>query len=457
VPDAAERLAFTACLAAVADDATSPIRLVLSIRSDFLDRVLEDPRFMAELSQGLVFLHAPGVEGLKDAIVQPAELAGFHFESPRIVEDMLGHLSGASGALPLLQFCATKLWDHRDRSRQLLTQAAYDGIGGVAGALASHADAVLRRVPPQSVPLVRAIFLRLVTPDRTRAIVPMEELLELSKRPRELQSLVDELVAARLLVVETGGSGRMVELVHESLMHTWPTLKRWLEESGEDEAFLAQVRSTTRHWQQTGRDANLLWRGALADEAARFLARYHGDIGDAQREFLLAVTAQRTREARVRRAWLLGGGAFLAVLLTVSWVALAVIQRARAEAQTQASAALSAEAEARANLAAAQRKEQERAQATAQAEKANAELSQKQRELVLALEHAQTAANAARAAEHNAKTHASEALDARQVADEARARADKARGEVADLLARERDRAKRLEEQLGSAVIDTLK
>src|SRR6185436_7967292 len=51
VPDARERRAFTAALSAVADDVTSPIRLVISIRSDFLDRVPEDPQFMAELGQ----------------------------------------------------------------------------------------------------------------------------------------------------------------------------------------------------------------------------------------------------------------------------------------------------------------------------------------------------------------------------------------------------------------------
>jgi len=100
VPDPVERTAFTASLAAVADDPTSPIRLVISIRSDFLDRVPEDPRFMAELSQGLVFLNSPGTEGLREAIVSPAELAGYRFESTAIVDDMIKHLATTSGALP---------------------------------------------------------------------------------------------------------------------------------------------------------------------------------------------------------------------------------------------------------------------------------------------------------------------------------------------------------------------
>lgn len=60
---------------------TSPLRVALSIRSDFLDRVSEDERFMAELSQGLVFVTSPGREDLQDALVQPAQMAGYQFEN----------------------------------------------------------------------------------------------------------------------------------------------------------------------------------------------------------------------------------------------------------------------------------------------------------------------------------------------------------------------------------------
>ena len=69
VADPEIRLAFTACLAAVADDATSPLRVVVSMRSDFLDRVAEDASFMNELMQGLFFLGPPNRAGLRDARV----------------------------------------------------------------------------------------------------------------------------------------------------------------------------------------------------------------------------------------------------------------------------------------------------------------------------------------------------------------------------------------------------
>ncbi len=464
VPDAAERLAFTACLAGVADDATAPIRLVLSIRSDFLDRVPEDPQFMAELNQGLVFLGSPGLEGLKEAIVQPAELAGYKFESPAIIEDMLGHLATTQGALPLLQFSAQKLWENRDPARKLLTKFAYEAIGGVAGALASHAEAVLAKLPQPKLQIVRSILLRLVTPDRTRAIVSMDELDELSSNKAELHALVDELVQARLLVVQTGSGVATVEIVHESLLHSWPTLKRWLEETSEDSAFIEQLRNAARAWANHDNDPNLLWRGELADEASRFQRRHKGELADNQKAYLEAVIAFGIREARQQRVITIGAVVVLSMMVAASAVALVIIQSARSEAQEKAIVATAAENKAMEALEAAQTKEKERAVAqaeatamAAEAQKAAAELRVKQQELLDALAASEKATAAAKTAEGRAVKNASEALDARKRSEEAKRRADAARQEVQGLLAKEKDRASRLEEQLGSPVIDTLK
>ncbi|HEY1552245.1 MAG TPA: serine/threonine-protein kinase, partial [Kofleriaceae bacterium] len=66
VVDPAERLAYTACLAAAADDSAAPVRVVVSMRSDFLDRAVEDPRFLGELTRGLVFLQPLGSAALRD-------------------------------------------------------------------------------------------------------------------------------------------------------------------------------------------------------------------------------------------------------------------------------------------------------------------------------------------------------------------------------------------------------
>jgi eukaryotic-like serine/threonine-protein kinase len=277
----------------------------------------------------LFFLTPPGRDGLRDALVQPAEMAGYHFENPEMVEEMLSHLETTPGALPLLQFAASKLWEAKDSTRKLLTQNAYNAMGGIAGALASHADSVLAELSPQSQGLARQVFLRLITPERTRAIVSLSELSELSPGTGDVQRLVDHLTAARLLVGNTSADaqGSTVEVVHESLIHSWPALKRWLDETQEDSQFVEQMRVAAKQWQAKGRDPGLLWRGETADEAMRWVKRNKALIPQSQKAFLDAVIDQATRAERRKRTFTIGLVAFLTVLLVAAAGALLAIRK----------------------------------------------------------------------------------------------------------------------------------
>jgi hypothetical protein len=473
VSDPEERAAFTACLAAVADDATSPLRVVLSIRSDFLDRVAEDPGFVNELTQGLFFLGPPSREGLRDAITQPAEMAGFQFELPATVEDMLDHLETTPGALPLLQFAAAKLWETRDVARRLLTHQSYAQMGGVAGALASHADRFVADHGMQKAALIRALLLRLVTPERTRAIVPIAELRELSREVGEIQRLIDQMVDARLLVVQTleGGKGSTVEIIHESLVHGWPTLRRWLDENQDDAALVDQLRVAARQWQQKGFDAGLLWRGESADEAKKFRKRYKGPLSDVERGFLDAVVNFETAQARRRRMATIGGFVALSVIVVATMVALVIIQKSRAEAKDNLAQAEIAQQEAERNLEGMKKKEHERQLAEAakqqiaadkqvvdvKLDKSQEDLKVTNAELVKALAEATESAERAKRAQLRAEENARIAEKAQEEALASKDVAIKAKDDARRAFEKEHDRAERLVKQLGSTAIDTLK
>ncbi|MBV8759142.1 MAG: protein kinase [Deltaproteobacteria bacterium] len=471
--DAAERAAFTACLSAVADDATSPLRVVLSVRSDFLDRLAEDQVFLNELMQGLFFLGPPNRDGLRDAIVQPAELAGFRFELPATVEDMLDHLETTPGALPLLQFAAAKLWENRDTARRMLTHASYAQMGGVAGALASHADNVVQELGPSNHGLVRAILLRLVSPERTRAIVPMDELRELSREVGEVQRLVDQMVDARLLVVQTleGGKGSTVEIVHESLIVNWPTLRRWLDETQEDAALVDQLRTAARQWNAKGRSADLLWRGETADEAKKFKKRYKGPLSDVERSFLDEVISYEGAVQRRRRIATVAGFTGLTILMIAAMVTAVVIQRRGQEAKKNAEIAQQARKEAEDNLGALQRKEKERE--IAEAEKAKVEAAKQVVDVKLDQSQVDLAKSneELKAALEESKLNEERAKDQRRIAEENARQAEKAQGEaeaakdeiliqkgtVEALLRQEQERVRRLQTQIGSPIVDDLK
>jgi serine/threonine protein kinase len=473
VPDPEQRAAFTACLAGVADDATTPLRVVVSIRSDFLDRVVEDPHFMAELSSNLVFLPPPDRAGLQEALTQPAEIVGYRFENRDMIEHMLDTLESTPGALPLLQFAATRLWETRDTGKRMLTAASYESIGGIVGALASHAGAVVGSLPPAEQALARAVFQRLVTPERTRAITSIQELRALSPDPGKVQHLVDRLVGARLLVVQTGNEaeGATVEIVHESLIHSWPLLRRWLDEHEEDAVFLEQLRTVAKQWAGKERPPGLLWRGETLEEARRWHRRYQGALTPLQREYLQVAFALADRAARVKRLMIAGVIGFLILLVAASSVALVRIRRAEKLAQEQAAEAQRSARQVGEQLEQLQAKEREKTaaldkkeEAEAEADRAYEEVDLKQAALAEANERlraALAAAERARALAENESVRAHQALgeaeQAKAHAEDESTRAHRAteaeraaRAELERLLQKERERAERLERKLGT-------
>jgi len=456
------RQLFLAALLAAADDPSAPVRVVLSMRADFLDRLAGHKHVLAELTRGLFFLSAPDAENLRETLVRPAELAGYAFESPAIVEDMM-QMATSRGALPLLQFAATRLWDARDRERRLLTAAAYQAMGGVGGAFARHAEEVAASVPPQQQALLRTVMTRLVTPENTRAVVDHRELLSLGDG-REVQHIIDRLVRARLVHMHTdaaAGAGATVEIVHEVLITEWPTLRRWLEDSHALRGFVHELQQAARQWAARGRPADLVWRGATAQEALAVASRHVLDLSAAERDFLAAVQHQQSRG---RRARLFGFTAVFVVLgLVIAGGIVAVIRISAAEqiaqdkaqvAEDKAREAQKARAQVQAQLdtVRAAKDSQTAAELTAKeqqelADKATQSLDLSREELQHKnLELERTAAEA-RAAQQRAETLAREAAASAETARQATAAATKARDEANRLLKIEQERTRQLEQQ----------
>lgn len=364
--DSDERQAFIACIHGLADDPSSPLRVVIALRSDHLDKLADDRSFLSALTAGLVVLPALSEDGLRQALSRPLAREGYQFESENTLEQMLGALATTRVPLPLLQFTAAALWDARDEQRKLLTDASYRRVGGVAGALARHADAVIAGFSTRERQVARSICVRLVTRERTRAIVPVaafhdRQMARDSAHRIErdvLVSVLEHLADARLLLLETDtvADDATVELVHESLIEQWPTLGRWLDETNKDTQFIARVHAAATQWRAHNDSEDLLWRGAAARDAERWFAdrraeralerdaslEDNSDLGDGELDgtdidFLRAVIALAARARRRRRRLTMGGlASLLALALVVSYLAIRSAREAdRAERQAQ--------------------------------------------------------------------------------------------------------------------------
>ena len=174
------------------------MRVVLSMRADFLDRLAGHKHFLAELSRGLFFLTAPDHDNLRETLVRPAELAGYTFEDPWIVEDMMQAATSTRRAAAAVSSprrgCGTRAIAR--------AQAAHDRARTTrwaASAVRSRATPieVAAAVPPQSQMLLRAIMTRLVTPEGTRAVVDHNELLVAVERSRARSSASSTSSCAR--------------------------------------------------------------------------------------------------------------------------------------------------------------------------------------------------------------------------------------------------------------------
>ena len=168
----------------------------------------------------------------------------------------------------------------------------------------------------------------------------MDELRELSREVGEVQRLVDQMVDARLLVVQKleGGKGSTVEIVHESLIHGWPTLRRWLDETQEDAALVDSLRTAARQWTQKGRSPG--------PPVARRYRRRSEEVQEALQGPAVGCRARVPRRGRRatssrcskrRRSAVIAGFIGLGVLVIAAMVALVFIQKSRTEA-TQAGA-----------------------------------------------------------------------------------------------------------------------
>lgn len=360
-----ERDAFLQCLVAVADDPSSPVRVLVSIRHDFLDRVaLGSPMFADLISRGTVLVGPLDRRGLQRALTAPAEALSYRFESETLVAEMLDTLERTAGALPLLQFTASRLWAGRDIDGRVLTEASYRAFGGVEGALTSHADSIISSMTEAEKHWARVLILRLVTPERTRAIATRHELSEIGgTEGSNVERVLDKLVDARLLVVEsTRGGGSTVELVHESLIERWPRLGQWLDDADDYAQFRGRLRNAAKEWEAGGNSEGLVWRGDAAEETRRFW-KAHGEriateFNAREMAYINSVLEIDDRERRRRRRAIASGFVFLAVIvIIVSSLAVQSRREARRalagemEAQAQRNEARTQKAEADRNAA----------------------------------------------------------------------------------------------------------
>jgi WD40 repeat protein/DNA-binding SARP family transcriptional activator/class 3 adenylate cyclase len=311
--DESERSLFLEALRVAAADPESRLRIIVTLRADFYDRPLIYPRFGELLADRTEAVPPLSADELEQAIRGPIERIGVRPE-PGLVAEMIADVAHQPGALPLLQYALTELFEHREDDR--LTLTAYRELGGITGALSARAEHIYEAFDQRARLAAKQTFLRLVTLGEgrqdTRRRVARSELDDLEVEREAIDNVIDTFGRHRLLTFDREPSTRepTVEIAHEALLSAWGRLRTWIDDARED---LRQERGLARaaaEWRGSDGDRSFLVRGARLEQLEAWAGVTDLAIGRPERAYLKASVDQRDREReeeerrREREAWI---------------------------------------------------------------------------------------------------------------------------------------------------------
>ena len=265
-----ERVHFLNLIRESVTDGRSRVRVVVTLRADYYDRPLQYPDF-GELIRNRVETVLPlGAEELERAIREPANRVGVTFDDG-LVSRIVSDVNYQPGALPLLQYALTELFERRDGRK--LTMEAYQEIGGTGGALAKRADEIYLEGNETGQELVRQLYLRLVTlgegAEDTRRRVERSELLAITPDTGLMDEIIDFYAQSRLLSLDNDPSTRRptVEVAHEAILREWDRLRGWLNESRDDIRQERLIAQAAEAWYGNDQDESYLLTGNRLEQA----------------------------------------------------------------------------------------------------------------------------------------------------------------------------------------------
>jgi len=279
---------------------TGQLTVLVSLRADLYDRPLLFPGFAQIFLAGVVNILPMSTEDLEAAVVRPAERAGVTIE-PALVASLIADTVDQPGALPLLQYTLTELFDQRRGSRISLSE--YQRLGGLRGILTRRAEELFGTLDADGQRTANQVFLRLVRPGRgtadSRRRLRLSELTALGLDPVALSTVLETYGRHRLLSFDRqeGSAAATVEVAHEALLWEWERLARWIDRHRtalrRHESFMAAL----GEWEESGRDGSYLLSGGRLEEFAAWSRDGVILLTDAERAFLQASVEQRRGQA----------------------------------------------------------------------------------------------------------------------------------------------------------------
>ncbi|MDE5094532.1 MAG: caspase family protein, partial [Trichodesmium sp. St11_bin5] len=283
-----ERLDFFDCFLDVLERRGDKFCLVLGMRADFLDRCSEYGRLANQIKRHQLLVTPLEKDEIDEVIKKPAELVGVGVD-PGLIAQIREDFLRNPGSLPLLEYTLDALWSFATQGENkspYLTLENYTSLGEIEGALTKRADAVFESLNDEEKSVAKRIFLELVQPGEGKIspgkITDTRRRVILEKLPNERHSL--ELLSAvsdrladknnRLMTKDRSEAGILLDIVHEDLIRSWKTLRKWVEEYQEALPVERKIEADAADWEKEGKSENLLLRAGRLTKAEEYLENY---------------------------------------------------------------------------------------------------------------------------------------------------------------------------------------
>ncbi len=313
-----------------------PIYVVITMRSDFLGKLVAFFGLPEAVNHGIYLTPRLGPGQLKSVIASPLALVGGEID-PVLVSKLVNTLEGED-ELPIMQHALLRMWNRAcEAGRARIEQedfeavcAPQEGAAGIDGAwrvpegqprlsnaVDNHASEIFEALPSQGRSTARRLFLALVERRDGRDVRRPQTLKQLVEEVGEpernnLLAVIDAFRAMHVgfLLPPAGGplvDATLIDISHESLFRQWHLLKWWLSEEELDAAELKEWQQRAARQKEGGGWLDKYdcarahrWRARVKErtQPAVWATRYGGPVTYAQVDEYINGSVERVKQAQ---------------------------------------------------------------------------------------------------------------------------------------------------------------
>jgi hypothetical protein len=232
----ADRAAFIEAIGTLVDDLTLDVRVVFSLREDYLAELDDFRRALPRLFENQQRLMPLSAFGAREAILRPLQQAGISY-SQSLVSRLVDEIGGVGFDPTLLQVVCTEVYGQAVRRAPEdpeMAETDLTELGGLDGIFRRYLMDVTEPISAdeESGLVARAVLDNLVTQEKTKQAVSFADLTRAKFRATEdeIARVLGVLLKGRLLRCERRGEQDWYELIHDRLVQY---IQEWLDRDPE--------------------------------------------------------------------------------------------------------------------------------------------------------------------------------------------------------------------------------